>query len=143
MARVSGTGSSFSFTPQESGEYSFRVGEPGSASYTEAGIYAYGWGYTQNNAFEVNNEGRVDMQFDKAVYSPDEEARRAFYLAAITPDEPRNAETFATLAAEHGFDQAWIDEQARRGFIARKPSEDGEGTRITVTSKTRTRYRMS
>ena len=75
--------------------------------------------------------------------SPDEEARRAFYLAAITPDEPRDAELFAMLALEHGLDQAWIDEQARRGFIARKPSEDGERTRITVTSKTRSRYRLS
>ena len=75
--------------------------------------------------------------------SPDEEARRAFYLAAITPDEPRDVELFTALALEHGFDQGWIDEQARRGFIARKPSQDGEGTQITVTSKTRTRYRIS
>jgi hypothetical protein len=36
------------------------------------------------------------------------------------------------------FDQAWIDEQARRGFIARKERE-GQPV-ITVTSKARGRY---
>ena len=35
---------------------------------------------------------------------------------------------------------AWVAEQARRGFIARKPGVDGGPETITVTSKARTRY---
>jgi hypothetical protein len=45
---------------------------------------------------------------------------------------------FEALAEEYGFDSAWVTEQARRGFIARKEI-DGEPV-ITVTSKARNRY---
>jgi (2Fe-2S) ferredoxin len=75
--------------------------------------------------------------------STDEEQRRSFYAEAITPDAPREVSSFSELASKHHFDQAWIDEQARRGFIARKPTDDGTGTQVTVTTKTRTRYRLS
>ena len=75
--------------------------------------------------------------------STDEEQRRSFYAEAITPDAPRETTNFSELASKYHFDQAWIDEQARRGFIARKPTDDGTGTQVTVTSKTRTRYRLS
>jgi hypothetical protein len=74
--------------------------------------------------------------------SKDEEQRRSFYAEAITPDAPRETTDFSELALKHNLDQAWIDEQARRGFIARKPTEDGTGTQVTVTTKTRTRYRL-
>jgi (2Fe-2S) ferredoxin len=72
--------------------------------------------------------------------SPEEEARRALYRAAVEPGPTRPDAAFAALAAEHGFDQAWIAEQQRRGFIARKPADDGDGTTITVTKKARDRY---
>jgi (2Fe-2S) ferredoxin len=74
--------------------------------------------------------------------SPEEQARRAFYAAAVTPDATRIAADFERLAADHGFDTTWIAEQQRRGFIARKPAADGEGETITVTSKARNRYRV-
>lgn len=67
-----------------------------------------------------------------------EEARRSFYSEAISAgqiDEP----SFAVLAEAHGYDDAWIGEQARRGFIARKADPEGV-TRVSVTSKARTRY---
>jgi hypothetical protein len=52
----------------------------------------------------------------------------------------RPATEFAALAAGHGYDDAWIAEQQRRGFIARKPATDAAPETITVTSKARTRY---
>jgi hypothetical protein len=51
------------------------------------------------------------------------------------------AEEFVALATEHGFDEGWVNEQARRGFIARKET-DGVPT-ITVTTKALQRYRIS
>jgi (2Fe-2S) ferredoxin len=75
--------------------------------------------------------------------SPDEQARRTFYAAIVERDEAVKDVEFAEVAASHGYDAAWIDEQARRGFIARKPSADDGGTIITVTSKARTRYRLA
>lgn len=66
-----------------------------------------------------------------------EESRRELYAEAVRG--PSLApEEFAALSERHGFDAAWIDEQARRGFIARKPV-DGEAA-IVVTSKARNRY---
>jgi (2Fe-2S) ferredoxin len=75
--------------------------------------------------------------------SPDEQARRAFYADIVEREEAVTDARFAEVAATHGYDAAWIDEQARRGFIARKPSPESGETIITVTSKARTRYRLA
>lgn len=69
-----------------------------------------------------------------------ERARHDLYLAAVETSATRPADEFVALAAAHGFDEAWISEQQRRGFIARKPGADGGPETITVTSKSRTRY---
>ena len=71
--------------------------------------------------------------------TPAEQRRQEFYKAAVTPDPTRPASEFEGLAIEHDFDAAWIAEQQRRGFIARKPAEVGSET-ITVTKKARARY---
>jgi (2Fe-2S) ferredoxin len=67
----------------------------------------------------------------------DEVRRRELYEAATKADVVP-ADAFLDLAQEHGFDDAWVNEQARRGFIARKEA-DGQPV-ITVTSKARNRY---
>jgi (2Fe-2S) ferredoxin len=72
--------------------------------------------------------------------TPAERARHDFYAAAVDPEPTRPAEAFTALALAHGFDEAWIAEQQRRGFIARKPGADEGPETITVTSKARTRY---
>ncbi len=57
-----------SFTPTLSGEYEIRVRRPGAANYAATTLYAYGYGSTQATSFEVDNEGRVEMSFDKETY---------------------------------------------------------------------------
>lgn len=72
--------------------------------------------------------------------TPSERARHDFYAAAVADGATRPADAFVALAESRGYDAAWIAEQQRRGFIARKPgAEDGPET-ITVTKKARTRY---
>jgi (2Fe-2S) ferredoxin len=78
-----------------------------------------------------------------AEQSPEEVARKTFYAAAIAGGNPSPAGDFGALAEQHGFDDAWIAEQQRRGFIARKPAEDGSGDQITVTKKSRVRYGLA
>ena len=78
------------------------------------------------------------LRLDRA--TPAEAARRAFYLAAVTPEPIRPADEFAALARAHGFDDAWIVEQQRRGFLARKPATDDAPETVTVTKKARGRY---
>jgi (2Fe-2S) ferredoxin len=72
--------------------------------------------------------------------TPAEAARHELYAAAVTPEPVRPAAEFAALAARHGFDEAWIAEQQRRGFIARKPATDDAPETISVTKKARARY---
>lgn len=75
--------------------------------------------------------------------SPDEQNRRAFYAAALEREQPMDQEAFTELASTFDLDSAWIDEQARRGFIARKAVEDGGPLMVTVTSKSKARYRLN
>ncbi len=85
-------------------------------------------------------QGEGDM--DEFITSPTSQAesnRHDFYAEAVQSDQPLSEAAFESLATTHGFDSAWIDEQARRGFIARKPDESGT-IHITVTSKARHRY---
>ncbi len=80
---------------------------------------------------------------ERLVLSPDtpsERLRHDFYESAVTGEATRPAEEFEKLAAKFGFDSAWIAEQQRRGFIARKPGGEGQGESITVTKKSRARY---
>lgn len=74
--------------------------------------------------------------------APAELARRGFYLDAIACGEFCPVDRFAEIAQQHGFDTAWIDEQAKRGFIARKPNPQTEEPAIVVTKKSVDRYRL-
>jgi (2Fe-2S) ferredoxin len=71
-----------------------------------------------------------------------EVARHDFYAAAVTPDPTRPATEFVDLALAHDFDERWIAEQQRRGFIARKPAMDEMPETISVTKKARHRYNV-
>ena len=72
--------------------------------------------------------------------TPEEVIRQAVYAEAIRADQ-LTADHFAALAGRHDLDDAWINEQARRGFIARKEL-DGVPV-VTVTSKARARYGLA
>lgn len=66
---------SVSFIPDLSGRYEVRIYPPGVNNYISRDFYAYGYGSTTVNSFEVDNEGQVDVIFDKENYSPGETAK--------------------------------------------------------------------
>lgn len=72
--------------------------------------------------------------------APDERQRRGLYVEAYAQSTGTLVDAFASLARAHGFDDAWTAEQLRRGFLAKKPSEEGEV--IQVTKKARDRYSL-
>ena len=76
-------------------------------------------------------------------HSPEEEKRRTFYKAAVSPSPTKTTPDFVSLAASHGLDDAWIGEQQRRGFLARKPGPEEGSETITVTKKAIARYSLS
>ncbi len=67
-----------SYAPPVSGEYEVRVHSEGAKSWTAQSFYAYGFGTTENSSFEVNNEGKVEMQFDKEKYQVGDKAKVLF-----------------------------------------------------------------
>lgn len=75
---ITGRGEVVSFTPDESGEYRVRVRQKGSKNYVETSFYAYGWGSTSQAAFEVNNEGSIDIELDREVYKPGDRVKALF-----------------------------------------------------------------
>ena len=83
--------------------------------------------------------GDVPEDLVLARTSDAEQKRGSLYRKAVALDQNPTEGQFVELAVQSGFDEAWANEQARRGFIARKPDAEGV-TRVTVTSKARHRY---
>lgn len=68
----------FTFTLPGSGEYALRVSKTGDDGYNSISSYAYSWGSTDVTSFKVDPEARIDMVFDKQVYSPGDRAKVLF-----------------------------------------------------------------
>ena len=93
------------------------------------------------DVIEYLKGGPVPERLVLSETAPEEVQRRAFYASIWAESGALPAPEFAERAAEAGFDDAWVAEQLRRGFIAKKPSEPGEV--IQITKKARDRYSLS
>lgn len=75
---IGGEQTVFHFLPRSPGEYELRVTAPGSNNYVSKAFYSYGsWG-GDDNSFEVNREGQIDIEPDKTAYNVGETARVLF-----------------------------------------------------------------
>jgi (2Fe-2S) ferredoxin len=110
---------------------------PNIVVYPERVIYSHVQVSDLNDIINHLTGGPVVERLVLDATTPEEVDRRALYAAA-TAQTDLTAEAFAELATQHALDDAWVNEQARRGFIARK-EVDGV-TMVTITSKARARY---
>lgn len=113
---------------------------PNIVVYPDGVIYS---GVTTKDVKELVAALAAGETVDRLMLGPEtaaERARHDVFAAAVEPDPIRPAVEFEAIATAHGFDAAWIAEQTRRGFIARKPGVDGGPETITVTKKARDRY---
>jgi (2Fe-2S) ferredoxin len=113
---------------------------PNIVVYPDDVIYS---GVSKNDVKDLVDALVADTTLDRLRLSPQtpaEAARHELYAEAVSPEPVRPADEFMALAARHGFDEAWIAEQQRRGFIARKPATDDAPETISVTKKARARY---
>lgn len=72
-----------------------------------------------------------------------EQLRQSFYRSALECGERCSPDQATQLAADAGFDPTWLEEQVRRGFMARKPDPSTGEPAFTVTKKAVDRYRLS
>lgn len=69
---------SLPFTPVYNGSYEVRISLPGSDNYVSNSFYAYSYGRTNNNSFEVDNEGNIDIETDKEKYNVGDKVKLLF-----------------------------------------------------------------
>ncbi len=76
--KVQGSPVNYTFKPLTPGRYSIRVYTESSNAYVENTFYSYGsWGGARND-FEVNKEGQIDIELDKASYKVGEKVKALF-----------------------------------------------------------------
>jgi (2Fe-2S) ferredoxin len=113
---------------------------PNIVVYPDGTIYS---GVTKSDIPEIVDALSAGTTVERLVLdagTPAERARHDFYAAAVDPEPTKTATAFQALVEQHGYDEAWIAEQARRGFIARRPATPEAPETIVVTSKARNRY---
>lgn len=99
---ISGQNTSISFNPTTSGTYMIRLKRPGTNSYVERYFYAYRWGSTNNNSFEVNTDGEIDIEFDKEGYSVGDEA-------TVLLKNPFNGKILVTIERDKVFEHIYLE----------------------------------
>ena len=73
---LNGTSVNYTFTPDLNGRYQVRVSRPGARSYVMLSFWAYGYGgMTRYSSFQVDNEGRIDIELDKEKYHTGDKAK--------------------------------------------------------------------
>jgi alpha-2-macroglobulin len=78
LITVSGENTRYAFTPRSPGNYEIRISVPGAASYVKKEFYSYGYWGGESSSFEVNTEGNIDIELDKASYNTGETAKVLF-----------------------------------------------------------------
>ncbi|WP_022824124.1 alpha-2-macroglobulin family protein [Hymenobacter norwichensis] len=121
-----GNAGNLGFPASYSGEYEVRVSRPGADTYVAQQVYAYGYGDTQSNAFEVNNEGEVTIAADKDKYQPGETA----HLLLKTPFPGR---ILVTVERDRVLDHFYVNTDEKSAQVS-IPIQGGHVPNIYVTA---------
>ncbi|WP_448518958.1 alpha-2-macroglobulin family protein [Rhodoflexus sp.] len=109
---LSGTSTTYSFVPMESGEYQIRVAPVGDdmATYAAQEFYAYSFGMATATSFEINREGLVQIETDKNSYQVGEQAKLLFKT-------PFKGRMWVTIERNEVLDQFFVDTDGRTGSL--------------------------
>ncbi|WP_250630317.1 alpha-2-macroglobulin family protein [Rhodoflexus caldus] len=109
---LSGTSTTYPFVPMESGEYQIRVAPTGDdmATYAAQDFYAYSFGMATSTSFEINREGLVQIETDKASYQVGEQAKLLFKT-------PFKGRMWVTIERNEVLDQFFVDTDGRTGSL--------------------------
>jgi len=114
---VEGTNTTYTFVPNESGQYEVRVFMKGSNNYVAKTVYAYGWGDTKYTSFEVSNEGNVEIKTDKADYNAGDNVNVLF----TTPFEGK---LLVTLERDHMLKHYYLETKNKSASLSLKAGEE-------------------
>ncbi len=105
-----GNNTVYSFIPRSPGDYELRIYRPGSNNYVSRIFYSYGnWG-GNNNSFEVNNEGNIEIELDKKSYLSGHEVKALFKT-------PFNGKMLVTMETDHVLSYQYADVSNRNASL--------------------------
>jgi uncharacterized protein YfaS (alpha-2-macroglobulin family) len=119
----------YSYIPRSPGDYELRIFKPGANTYVSRSFYSYGsWGWSiDNSAFEVDNEGHVDIELDKKSYYSGESIK-AFFKT------PFSGRLLVTTETDHVLSYQYVNVDKRTASIDLKISgENVPNFYITAT----------
>jgi hypothetical protein len=127
MVTVSGDATKYTFTPRTPGDYELRVSIPGANSYVAKSFYSWGaWG-GDNNSFQVNNEGHIDISLDKAGYYTGES------IGALIKT-PFDGRMLITMETDKVLSYQYVDVEKRTAHVSLPlNAEDIPNVYITAT----------
>jgi (2Fe-2S) ferredoxin len=100
-------------------------------------------GVTVKDLPEIVESLRNDTVVERLLLNattPEEQARKAFYIDLLAATEPLTDDAVNALVAQHQYDDTWLNEQMRRGFLAKKVDKETGDSFFQVTKKSRVRY---
>ncbi|MEO0468972.1 MAG: MG2 domain-containing protein [Bacteroidota bacterium] len=74
VVTLNGENYAFEYTPELTGRYELRVSSERSNQYVRNSFWSYGYGSSSYSSFQVNNEGKIDIELDKESYKVGEKA---------------------------------------------------------------------
>lgn len=126
IVTISGENTSYPFVPSTPGEYEIRLSLPGVNSYVSQSFYSYGsWG-GDNNSFDVNTDGNIDIKADKPAYRAGETARMLFTT-------PFSGKMLVTMETDQVVSHQYINVDKRSASLDLKLS-DGHVPNVYITA---------
>jgi uncharacterized protein YfaS (alpha-2-macroglobulin family) len=113
-----GNNTTFAYVPRSPGDYEVRFYIPGASSYVSRRFYSYGnRGSNDNNAFEVNNEGNIDIDIDRKSYLAGESVKALFKT-------PFSGRMLVTMETDHVISYQYVDVNNRAASLDLKLTEE-------------------
>ncbi len=117
LVKISGKNTAFTYTPSRSGDFEIRITAPEQEAYVMEDFYAYRYGYTENTSFEVNQEGKVDIELDKDSYQVGETANVLFKT-------PFSGRMLVTLERDNVMKHLYVDTDKKAKQLSFEVTED-------------------
>jgi uncharacterized protein YfaS (alpha-2-macroglobulin family) len=113
---INGENTAYTFIPRSPGNYELRIALPGATGYVSKKFYSYGsWG-GDNNSFEVNTEGSIDIESDKSAYRPGD-------IAKVLFKTPFNGKLLVTVEQDKVISYQYVEAEKRSASVDIKVSQ--------------------
>jgi uncharacterized protein YfaS (alpha-2-macroglobulin family) len=99
---IAGQATQYSYVPRTSGNYELRIHIPGASAYVSEHFYSYGTYGADNNSFEVNTEGEVEIALDKNDYVKGDRVKALFKA-------PFNGRMLVTVETDKVLSHQYVD----------------------------------